>query len=266
MDLLEPGLSQLPTERYAPDLRSCAPKSAIDPECWLGYVEHMKLTRTLATFSIVALVLVGCSAEEIEQAQADRQTEDATAADAEIVELPDLTGLPLDEAKDQLNELDLDTEEYDTSEDDRSVWNDSNWEVIEQDPATGEEVELDTEIMLGVQKTDDDAQAEEEQQPGENASEAEDQPPSDEPSETASGLQPTYAQSACTLEADVQAYPDEIQVHTIMGKKQEVINDDEIRFLWEATITSTAGGELPGELLCIVTGDNDNPVVELEFR
>lgn len=81
----------------------------------------MKLTRTLATFSIVALVFVGCSAEEIEQTQADRQTEDATAADAEIVELPDLTGLSLDEAKDQLNELDLDTEEYDTSEDDRSV-------------------------------------------------------------------------------------------------------------------------------------------------
>lgn len=87
-----------------------------------------------------------------------------------------------------------------------------------------------------------------------------------ERTETDNGLTPTYAQGACILRADTEAYPDSIKVHTIVGKKQEVIKPDEIRFLWEATLESSAGGELRGELLCIATGDNDNPEVQLEFR
>lgn len=212
----------------------------------------MKLTHTLATLSIAALGFTACSAEEMEAYQDEQEAtaEDATE-EVERIEVPDLTGTPLDEAKDQLDELELDADEYDISEDDKSVWRDSNWEVTEQDPAAGEQVEPDTEILLGVQKIEDEDADEEEPE---------------EQQTTADGLDTLHAQVACTTEAENQAYPDDLKIHTVMGKKQENINDDEIRFLWETTLTSQAGGELSGELLCVATGDNDNTTVELELR
>lgn len=85
--------------------------------------------------------------------------------------------------------------------------------------------------------------------------------------ETASGLGPTSAQVACVNFGDSASYPDKLKIHTIMGKKQEQVNDDEIRFLWDATLTSAAGGEIKGEVLCVVTGTDEAPAVEtFEFR
>lgn len=84
---------------------------------------------------------------------------------------------------------------------------------------------------------------------------------------TAKGLTPTSAQVACVNFGDQMAYPDNLKIHTIVGKKQEQVNDDEIRFLWDATLKSEAGGELKGEVLCVVSGTDDNPVIDtFEFR
>src|SRR5699024_6445502 len=88
------------------------------------------------------------------------------------------------------------------------------------------------------------------------------EPTPEERQETDNGLDPVHAQVACTQQAEAAAYPDKLKVHTVMGKKQEVINADEIRFLWEATLTSGAGGEIRGEVLCVATGSNDAPTVE----
>ena len=116
-----------------------------------------------------------------------------------------------------------------------------------------------------------------EPEPDPSEAEAKDPEPEPEPSETKeqepeerretdTGLDPVNAQVACVQEAEALAYPEELKVHTVMGKKQEIINEDEIRFLWDATLKSAAGGELRGEVLCIATGSNDSPDVEIEFR
>lgn len=114
----------------------------------------MKYSHLIATFSIAALALTGCSAEELEQGT-------TTADDTEMIEVPDLVGMNLADAEDQLDELELKSDEQDISDDDKSVWNSDNWEVVEQDPAAGEQVEADTEILLSVQHLDDAVDEEE---------------------------------------------------------------------------------------------------------
>lgn len=214
----------------------------------------MKLTRTLATLGIAALALTGCSAEEIETAKAEQEGEPETAENAaELVTVPDVTGMTLDEAKDELEDLELEVEEEDASGEDRSAWSDSNWTVIEQNPAADDQVEPDTDLLLKIEHEDDEE-------------EPTDEPTEEERRETDAGLDTVHAQVACTTEAENQAYPDRLKVHTVMGKIQETIDEEEVRFLWEVTLESTAGGEQTGELLCIATGDNDSTQVQLEFR
>ena len=124
--------------------------------------------KLLASLGVAALALTACSAEDMEAYKAEQEAGNAQeAADVELVEVPDLIGVNLAEAEDQLKELDLDADEYDVSEDDKSVWSPKNWEVVEQDPAAGEKVEPDTEVLLGVEAIeketeDDDEEADEE--------------------------------------------------------------------------------------------------------
>lgn len=124
----------------------------------------MKRIKHLTTLSIAAFLLVGCSAEEMEAYQAEQEAAEAEEAIEveKLIEIPDLTSMNLADAEDQLDDLELDVDEYDVSEDDKSVWSSSNWEVVEQEPAAGEDVELHTEILLGVQKIEDEEDTEEE--------------------------------------------------------------------------------------------------------
>lgn len=119
----------------------------------------MKVTHTtkklFATIGIAGLAFVGCSAEEMEAYQAEQETADASETE-ELIELPNLTGMNLADAEDELDDLELATDEHDVSEDDKSVWSSKNWEVVDQDPAAGEQVEIDTEVLLGVQKIEDE--------------------------------------------------------------------------------------------------------------
>lgn len=71
----------------------------------------------------------------------------------------------------------------------------------------------------------------------------------------------------CEKQAEALAFPYEIEIHSILGVKTVVVNDPEIRVLWEATLKSSEGGELSAEVLCIATGDRDNVVIEsVEIR
>ena len=80
-------------------------------------------------------------------------------------------------------------------------------------------------------------------------------------------LHPGDVAYICSTSAEAAASPYEITVHYVMGVKQEVINADEIRMLYEATLTAPEGGEITGEVLCVVTGTPDNPeVTDLEVR
>lgn len=214
----------------------------------------MKLTRTLTTIGIAVLALTGCSAEDIEAAKTEQEDEPQTAEEAaELITVPDVTGMPLDEAKDELKDLELQIEEEDASGEDRTAWSDKNWTVIEQTPAADDQVEPETELILSIEHEDDEE-------------EPTDEPTEEERRETDAGLDTVHAQVACTTEAENQAYPDNLKVHTVMGKIQETIDEEEIRFLWEITLESAAGGKQTGEILCIATGDNDSTQVQLEFR
>lgn len=92
------------------------------------------------------------------------------------VSVPDLVGTNLSEARTELRDLDLEREEYDTEED-RTVLRSSNWEVVEQDPSEGTEVDADSVVTLGIRHQDDvhdegaEAQEEEEDTTGEEAAE-----------------------------------------------------------------------------------------------
>lgn len=120
-------------------------------------LENMKTKHLITTLSLAALALTACSAEDIEAYKAEQEGATAEEADEEValVEVPDLIEMNLKDAKTELKDLDLDVDEYDTSEDENSVLRSKNWEVIEQDPTAGTEVEPDTEILLGVQKIED---------------------------------------------------------------------------------------------------------------
>ncbi|TFV86143.1 PASTA domain-containing protein [Blastococcus sp. CT_GayMR16] len=74
---------------------------------------------------------------------------------AEQVRLPDVVGLPLDEAHRVLEELGF--EEFDDSDafDERAIIRDANWVVLESDPAAGASVALDETVAFQVGKRDE---------------------------------------------------------------------------------------------------------------
>jgi hypothetical protein len=74
---------------------------------------------------------------------------------AEKVTLPDLVGLPLDEAHRALEKLGF--EEFDDSDafDDRTIMLDANWVVVESEPAAGDSVGIDEIVAFHVGKRDE---------------------------------------------------------------------------------------------------------------
>jgi hypothetical protein len=74
---------------------------------------------------------------------------------AEQVALPDLVGMPLDEAHRALEKLGF--EEFDDSDafDDRAIMLDANWVVLESHPAAGETAGLDETVAFQVGKRDE---------------------------------------------------------------------------------------------------------------
>lgn len=65
---------------------------------------------------------------------------------SEPVAVPDLVGLPLNEARELADALELD--EHDASGQDRGVWSPSNWTVAEQNPAAGTSVEPGSTVVV----------------------------------------------------------------------------------------------------------------------
>jgi hypothetical protein len=74
---------------------------------------------------------------------------------AETVSLPDVVGLPLDEAHRTLEKLGF--EEFDDQDhfEDRSIVLDANWVVVESSPAAGDTVPIDENVALRVGKRDE---------------------------------------------------------------------------------------------------------------
>ena len=102
----------------------------------------MKLMRTFSILGIALMAMNGCATTETKH-----------------ITVPDLTGMPLDEAEEQLDELlDLDYPSQEVSEENRSEIRSEQWEVVDQEPAAGERVPAGTEITLNVEEADPTAQ------------------------------------------------------------------------------------------------------------
>lgn len=72
--------------------------------------------------------------------------------------VPDLAGTRLNEAKEQLEDLDLEEESFDAVQT-RSIWRSRNWIVVSQDPAAGAPIEEGATVRLGFRHQDDRAEA-----------------------------------------------------------------------------------------------------------
>lgn len=81
------------------------------------------------------------------------------------VEVPDVVGMPGDEAQGELEDAGFDVE---LVAEDSSVWSPGNWEVESTDPEAGSEVEEGAEVTVNVVRPDsDDDEDEEEDEPEE---------------------------------------------------------------------------------------------------
>lgn len=117
--------------------------------------------------------------EADETAEPESEPEEEAEEEAETVAVPDVVGMNLADARDELSDLDLEVEEYDTEED-RSIFRAGNWEVVEQDPSGGAEVEAESVVNLGVRHQDD---GDEEEEPEEEPEETDEAPAEDEAEE-----------------------------------------------------------------------------------
>ncbi|MBT2584504.1 excalibur calcium-binding domain-containing protein [Arthrobacter sp. ISL-95] len=111
------------------------------------------MKKTLALVVLSGLLLTGCATK-----QASNQTP-ATAAASPVaertVEVPDVVGLTLDKATDQLKDLGLKVEAKDVN-DDKSIIVQKNWQVVSADPVGKTKVAEGSTIKLGVKHLTDE--------------------------------------------------------------------------------------------------------------
>lgn len=150
------------------------------------------MRRTLLIGAVTLAILVACSP-------------------GEPVAVPDLTGMPLPQARDAADEAGIQLEEVDASGQDRAVFSAGNWSVERQDPPAETEVERRSTVtvdIVNVRDIDDepeDVAADEPDQEPERVDQSDDEP----------GHEPSS-----TFEADVSARGDglwiisEVDVHT----------------------------------------------------
>ena len=109
----------------------------------------MKKMLTLVVLS--GLMLTGCAGKQT----AAKPTETATAVSVaeEAVPVPSVTGLTLDKATDQLEDLGFKVEAVDTAAG-KSIFVEKNWEVTSQDPTGDTQVAKGSTMHLGVKHLD----------------------------------------------------------------------------------------------------------------
>ena len=105
------------------------------------------MKKTLTLVVLAGLMLTGCGSKQA--AVQATETATAVAAVAEAVTVPVVTGLTLDKAADQLEDLGLKVEAVDTI-DGKSIILKKNWQVTSQDPANSASVPKGSTVHLGV--------------------------------------------------------------------------------------------------------------------
>jgi hypothetical protein len=105
------------------------------------------LKKTLSLVLLTGLMLTGCGGNQAAVQPAESAT--AVAVVEEVLAVPDVKGLTLDKATDQLEDLGLKVEAVDTAEG-KSIMLKKNWQVTSQDPAGGTSVAKGSTVKLGV--------------------------------------------------------------------------------------------------------------------
>jgi hypothetical protein len=105
------------------------------------------LKKTLSLVLLTGLMLTGCGGQKAAVQPAETAT--AVAAVESAVTLPDVMGLTLDKATDQLEDLDFKVEAVDTTEG-KSILLKKNWQVTSQDPTGGASLAKGSTVKLGV--------------------------------------------------------------------------------------------------------------------
>ena len=103
--------------------------------------------KTLAVVVLAGLMLTGCGSKQEATEPASAATAVATAAAK--VSVPGVVGMTLDKATDQLEDLGFKVEAQDIV-DGKSIFKESNWQVISQDPAENAQAEEGSTVKLGV--------------------------------------------------------------------------------------------------------------------
>jgi hypothetical protein len=103
--------------------------------------------KTLAVVVLAGLMLTGCGSKQEATEPASAATAVATAAAK--VTVPGVVGMTLDKATEQLEDLGFKVEAKDIV-DGKSIFKESNWQVISQDPAENAQAEEGSTVKLGV--------------------------------------------------------------------------------------------------------------------
>ncbi|WP_453984289.1 PASTA domain-containing protein [Brevibacterium casei] len=119
-------------------------------------------------WALAALVVLSATGLFGQTEDVPETVEASSTEEAEPVTVPDLVGKAGDEAKDELDDLDLKADFVDESDEDRSVILKSNWKVESTSPKAGAEAEPGDAVTLTVSKIDDDQESAEEEK-AENA-------------------------------------------------------------------------------------------------
>ena len=105
------------------------------------------MKKTLSLVLLTGLMLTGCGGQKAAVQPAETAT--AVAAVESAVTLPDVMGVTLDKATDQLEDLGFKVEAVDTTEG-KSILLKKNWQVTSQDPTGGASLAKGSTVKLGV--------------------------------------------------------------------------------------------------------------------
>jgi hypothetical protein len=176
------------------------------------------------------------------------------------VEVPDLVGLTLPEAREHAGDFEL--EEVDASGLDRGVWSPSNWSVAEQEPQAGTPVQPRSTVrVLLVNVRDDvsDGSAESMDEPADDDPAEEPEEPAEEPGEPAEASEePAPAPETGADERELIALVEQ----GFEWFTEEPVPFDEDAELWQiqGSVDSITGFRVLGSDFLVATGlHRDNP-------
>lgn len=108
------------------------------------------MKKLFALLVLAGIALTGCS-----KATSAPSGASATAVAEQTITVPDVGGLTLDKATDQLKDLGLKVDAEDVN-DGKTILSKKNWQVVSQDPLPAVQVAKDSKVKLGVRHLTDE--------------------------------------------------------------------------------------------------------------